>query len=125
MRWHVHFSEPFVLINIRSIESLTNKSLFCESCGSVISRRNAVLPFDIVFARHERYLYPRTTGQSGREWIHTRQKTRQKYYCIKRECLLSRHPYFLFGLIEVNTPLKHEHKRLLKDALGYDARLHL
>jgi hypothetical protein len=95
-----HNDEPFKIVSVDSVQG--KRTIFCAACTSMISLKNPLPPFDIVFSHQERYQYPQQTEDGKTVWKTTKRKMRAHYYCIKKKCLLRRHPYFWFGLIDVS-----------------------
>ena len=78
-------------------------------------------PFDVIFNHQERYKYPVQTEEGNTIWKTTKKKMASKFYCLKRDCLLRRHPYFWCGLIDTSeVSLQEMHFDLLREELGYD-----
>ena len=53
--------------------------------------------------------------------VPTWRKEASKFYCVKKECILGRHPYFWKGMIKIafdaQDKLKDGHLKLLKEVL--------
>ena len=51
--------------------------------------------------------------------VPTWKKEAEKIYCVKKECILHRHPYFWKGMIKIGSDVEHQlmdgHLRLLKE----------
>ena len=115
-----HNDEPFKIVYVTTI-SKEKQTRYCATCNSVISIRNAVPPFDVIFNHQERYEYPVQTEEGNTIWKTTKKKMASKFYCLKRDCLLRRHPYFWCGLIDTSeVSLQEMHFDLLREELGYD-----
>jgi hypothetical protein len=114
-----HNGNPFRIVSLKEVMNKRPKNkqfLHCPSCKSDLSI-NIVCPYDIVVEHEERYYYPNNDGN----YVPTHSRTMKKYYCIKRSCLLERHPYFWNGLIRINTDINYMHKKLLRDCFNYNA----
>ena len=76
----------------------------CISCNNEFVRENPKIgEGDLVISHQERYEYP-LKDSSGQflKMVPTRKKLVDKYYCVNKACLLSRHPYFWKGLIQID-----------------------
>ena len=66
----------------------------------------------------ERYLYPKKDEQGKVTMVPTWKKEAENVYCVKKECILRRHPYFWKGMIKTGSDVEHQlrdgHLRLLK-----------
>ena len=114
-----HNDEAFTVVNVVGLK--TKYPLRCAQCTCLISQQSACPPFDIAFSHKERYKYPSRDADNKVQWKSTYHKMATKYYCIRRSCVLARHPYFWVGLINTNgVQLGDFHKTLLKDAVDYD-----
>lgn len=117
---YYHNDEPFEIVFIKDFK----KAKQCESCGNAIPKRFLTRPFDIIFLHKERYQYPVKDDQGKfLRMTVTRKKLGKKYYCLKKECVLKRHPYFWIGRIstskEVKSKLHQSHVDYLKETIGY------
>ena len=112
-----HNDEPFIIEHVSTIK----RGAKCATCTSLISKA-ALAPFNIVLAHMERYLYPEKDEQGNiKGWVPTINKMGKKYYCVKRTCLLERHPYFWVGSVrEGDVNLEDIHRSLLKEEIDYD-----
>ena len=91
----------------------------CESCKVECARVNIVcIPQNIPILHKERYLYPKKNGQGKVTMVPTWKKEAENVYCVKKECILRRHPYFWKGMIKTGSDVEHQlrdgHLRLLK-----------
>ena len=98
----------------------------CQSCKVEFqSKGKAVcVPYDIAIAHNERYCYPKKDGQGRLIGMEpTWKKEARRFYCIKKECLLERHPYFWKGLLKVESDtmrmLKEMHVNFLKEVVHF------
>ena len=65
-----------------------------ESCKVDFPKENSEIGSDLVVVHKKRYMRPNVDGFGKRgEPIFTTQLER-KFYCVKKKCLLKRHPYF-------------------------------
>ena len=116
-----HNDELFKVINVSSTILKARKSLKCASCANIISRINAVPPYDILISHLERFMYPTKTGDGRVEWKPSLSKMVTRVYCVRRRCLLSRHPYFWLGQLSIKeVQLTMIHKELLNEEFGCD-----
>ena len=55
----------------------------------------------------------------------TWKKEADKFYCVKKECILRRHPYFWKGMIKIGSDVEHQlkdgHLKLLKEVLLFNS----
>ena len=101
----------------------TNKAQKCESCKVEFAHDGVVcIPQDIPM---KRFYYPKKEKEKENKRKTTYEPTWKReiprFYCVKKECILPRHPYFWKGMIEVQEDsrqqLKEGHKKLLKEVL--------
>ena len=74
-----------------------------------------ILPFDLVLAHEEKWLYPDPISPGNRL---PSAKYTTKYYCIRRNCVMGRFPYFNKYLEipkQVERNIKEAHKKLIKE----------
>ncbi|KAJ7391193.1 hypothetical protein OS493_019324 [Desmophyllum pertusum] len=100
----------------------TSKAQKCESCKVEFARGGVVcIPQDIAICHMERYFYPKKDANGKTTYEPTWKREIARFYCVKKECILRRHPYFWKGMVEVQDDvrqnLKEGHKKLLKEAL--------
>lgn len=116
-----HNDEPFIVNYIKDLKHPKDSILQCTSCRNVISKKNAMIPFDIVISHKERYKYPLRQSDGSVIWKTSEKRMVNKYYCVKRSCLLERHPYFWTGLLGTDqVELKEEHLGLLRRELDFE-----
>ena len=97
----------------------TNKAQKCESCKVEFAHGGEVcISQDIPM---ERFYYPKKDANGKTTYEPTWKREIPRFYCVKKECILRRHPYFWKGMIEVQEDvrqqLKEGHKKLLKEVL--------
>ena len=113
---HFHNDEPFYVVFTKDHPQASQ----CISCDIAFPRRMPMAPYDLAFAHKERWEYPvkDDKGKVVGKRI-TKSKLTNRFYCLRPECVLKRHPYFWKGLIqvkdEVEKELKESHKKLLLD----------
>ena len=113
---YYHNDKPFYVVFAKNHPQATQ----CISCDIAFPRRMPVAPYDLAFAHKERWQYPvrDAKGKIVEKKI-TKTKLTNRFYCLRPECVLKRHPYFWKGLIqiedEVQKELKESHKKLLLD----------
>lgn len=98
------------------------KAKKCESCKVEFARGGVVcIPQDIAILHKERYYYPKEVGKGRVTMEPTWSREASRFYCIKKDCILRRHPYFWKGMVEVDDDvrlnLKEGHLKLLREAL--------
>ena len=111
-----HNNLPFTVVKSSDVP----KDKVCESC-KIGFNPSTPSPYNMVFCKKERYRYP-IKNNAGMiiEWKDTVNKLAIRYYCVKRACVLKRHPYFWGGMIEMKLePLDLKQKVLLKE-FGYE-----
>ena len=95
------------------------KAKDCRHCRTEFPRRTMILPFDVVLAHEEKWLYP-DPNTPGNKLPSAKYTT--KYYCIRRNCVMGRFPYFNSKYLEipkeVEENLKEAHKKLIKEELN-------
>ena len=110
-----HNSRPLV---VRFL-SQEPKAIECRQCGTEFPRRKMVIPFDIVLAHEEKWMYPDPKIQ-GKKLPSAKHTT--KFYCAKGSCILSRFPYFDSSYLEISADvksgLKDAHRNLIQMELG-------
>ena len=110
-----HNSRPLV---VRFL-SQEPKAIECRQCGTEFPRRKMVIPFDIVLAHEEKWMYPDPKIQ-GKKLPSAKHTT--KFYCVKGSCILSRFPYFDSSYLEISADvksgLKDAHRNLIQMELG-------
>ena len=110
-----HNNEPLVVCFLSDESRATE----CKQCGTAFPRRLFVTPYDIVLSHTEKWLYPdpKCPGKGVPSAWHT-----TKYYCIKKECVRKRFPYFnskFFDTsVQIDIKLKDAHRNLIKEELG-------
>lgn len=112
--WHNH--NDFNVVFTRDCQNAKK----CESCKVEFARGSIVcIPQDIAVLHRERYFYPKKDEQGKVTMEPTWKKEADKFYCVKKECILRRHPYFWKGMIKIGSDmepqLKDGHLKLLKE----------
>ena len=118
---YFHNDEPFFIGFIKDYKNAKS----CESCHNDVPRLFLSVPFDILFVHKERYEYPEK-DENGKVigTVVTKRKLAKRYYCIRKQCVLKRHPYFWIGRIftpeDVKRRLTESHLQFLKEVMaGY------
>ena len=116
-----HNNEPLLVIKTRDVPAEKSRCGYCGTefpCGIL-----SIVPFDIALSHKERWEYrnKNRSSPSEPEFLqspHGEKTTR--YYCIKKDCIIKRFPYFKVELLEIpdDVVLKDAHKKLLRDQLG-------
>ena len=79
------------------------------------------IPQDIL--HKERYYYPKEDGKERVTMEPTWSREASRFYCIKKDCILRRHPYFWKGMVEIDDDvrlnLKEGHLKLLRETLHW------
>ena len=77
---------------------LPKEAKTCKTCDIEFCQRKQVIPFNIVFAHKERWLYP-VDGDWSKAKASKRETTRC-YYTAKK-CIMQRFPYFSWEYVEI------------------------
>ena len=113
-----HNNEPFYAVFVMDYR----RAKQCEHCRNAFprSRKMRLIPFDLVILHRERYWYP---DPKTKKWQLTKKQLGKKFYCIKRNCISERFPYFWVGLLKVKKAicekLKEGHLTQLKKELDW------
>jgi hypothetical protein len=99
-----HNNQHFTLVLIKSAIRAKRKNIKCQTCTSEFNA-NPVSPYDIAFEHLERWSYPHQ-DENGVTVYKNTNKLGSRYYCIRRACILKRHPYFWHGMIDVSKKLR-------------------
>ena len=89
----------------------------------IVSRREKVIPYDIVLSHKERWMYRNPKKPSEKL---PSAKFTKKLYSVKSTCVIitSRFPYFASSYLEIPTKvreaLKDAHMKLLQVELGHN-----
>ena len=96
-----HNDKPFHVFYKKNLPKKAKGNLqHCESCG-VDFIKTSQEPNDFVLMHEERWVYYERHADGTVTKKHSGDRYTKKYYCIKKECLLRRHPYFWNGLIKI------------------------
>ena len=81
-----------------------------------------MVPFDINVAHRERQMYMNRNHTSDTEPLYvpsSAEKLTTKYYCIRRNCIYNRFPYFISQLFRTDggVTLLDSHKKIIKEQL--------
>lgn len=115
-----HNNEPLVLTKVEAIP--TEKSR-CSYCGQEFPRGFlAILPFDVALSHRERWEYLNKERRDESDPIYLQSpagRMTTKYYCVKRECVFKRFPYFQSELLSLpdDIQVRDSHKNLLREQL--------
>ena len=111
--------EPFYVVFIHDQANATK----CIGYTNEFPKRVQITPYDIAILHEERYCHPKKDDQGNVEMVPTHKKKAKRFYCVDKECILPRHPYFWRGLVTVSTNvqgrLKESHKDLLYAMLKF------
>ena len=116
-----HNNEPLIICEVDTIPKDKNN---CAQRGNEFPRGTlAIIPFDIAVSHRERSEYFNQNRKSHDEPLYLQSPPNRmttKHYCIKKDCILRRFPYFKTELVEVSNrfDLKEGHKKLLRKELG-------
>ena len=108
------YSEIYHNENSFELMFLSEDAIRCKSCHLDFCHKKKTIPFDVIFAHKERWMYP----ISG-DWANCRPSNREtvRYYHSAKKCLMSRFPYFSKEYIhipgDVKDSLRDSHKTYL------------
>ena len=117
-----HNKNPF---NIVFTREEGKKSIKCESCTVEFPQGPLIcIPQDVAVKHMERCLYPKKDEKGNLiKMVPTWQKEAARFYCIRKACLLQRHPYFWRGMLRVDehvrSRLKQGHLKVLEEELHF------
>ena len=116
-----HNNNPLVVC---SINEITEEKNHCGYCAHEFPRgRLAIVPFSIAIKHQERWKYLNQKHKANpSEPMYlpsSAKKLTTRYYCIKKNCIYKRFPYFCPDLLEVDSSLMLTvgHKKLIKEQL--------
>ena len=94
---------------------LPKEAKTCKTCEIEFCQRKQVIPFNMVFAHKERWLYP-VDGDWSKPKASKKETTR--YYHTTRKCIMQRFPYFSWDYVEISPmaadSLTESHKKYLR-----------
>ena len=89
----------------------TNKALKCESCKAEFAHGCVVcIPQDIVICHMEQFYYSKKDANGKTTYEPTWKREISRFYCVRKECILRRHPYIWKGMIEVQEDVRQQLK---------------
>ena len=120
-----HNNEPLVLCQVTDVPIEKNR---CTYCGNEFPRGIlSIAPYDIVLMHRERWEYFNRNRKSDADPVYLKSppnKLTSKYYCVNRDCVLKRFPYFKAELVDILSTIlvkrKDGHRKILKEQLGID-----
>lgn len=120
---YFHNNNKFVLqMSNDAVKRVRSKKIkTCASCNIEV-QLNAPAPLDVIFTHKERWLW---ASNDNKPWERSPTASREavRFYCVKRRCILQRHPYFDNMRIEFDRKadnlLQKEHKDLLKREFNF------
>ena len=96
---YYHSENPFIVINKKDIKpkkvngKLTTPK--CPKCKVELGVKIVIKPHDIALSHQERWKYPNPDAHLPNEDpLKISVLETEKHYCIKRDCILTRFPYF-------------------------------
>ena len=89
---YFHNDEPFDVVFTRDHPQASQ----CTTCDVAFPRRMPMVPYDLAFVDKERWEYPvkDDNGKIVGKKV-TKKKMTNRYYCLRTECVVKRHPYLL------------------------------
>ena len=110
-----HNNNPLVVCFLED----QKKAKECRQCRVEFPRRQMIAPFDIVLSHEEKWMYP-SPDDPDRKLPSSKFTT--KFYCVKRQCIMTRFPYFDASFLQVDKDarlrLRPSHLGLLKAELN-------
>ena len=109
-----HNNNPLVICSVKSVPLNKNS---CGYCGNEFPMGPlAILPFDIVISHKERWQYLNRKRESEHDPKYLPSPANSpttRYYCIRRNCIYNRFPYFnaTFLQVDVSIILTNSHKK--------------
>ncbi|KAJ8019089.1 hypothetical protein HOLleu_42548 [Holothuria leucospilota] len=107
-----HNNNPFVVMFLEEAPNAKH----CMYCKMEFPRILVSSPFNIMLAHQERWMYPSANGERLPS-----AKFTTKFYCVKRQCILGRFPYFRPSLVkipaETRSKLEESHVNILSREL--------
>ena len=95
-----HNTNPFTICYFSDLKVTTRKKRRCATCGVEFVLLTQE-PHDFVLLHKERWVYFKKQADGKVVKKHTINRFCDKLYCVKKDCLLERHPYFWNGLIHI------------------------
>ena len=88
----------------------------------IVKRNFLVVPFDINVAYRERWMHMNRNRTCDTQPLYipsSAKKLTTKYYCIRRNCIYNRFPYFISQLVKIDdgVTLLNSHKKIIKEQL--------
>lgn len=71
----------------------------CKTCDIAFCQRKQIIPFNMVFAHKERWMYP-TDGDWSKAKASKKETTR--FYHTMKKCIVQRFPYFNWDYVEIS-----------------------
>ena len=116
-----HNNNLFVICSIKSVTLNRNS---CWYCLTELPRGPlAIVSFDIVISHKERWQYLNGKRESEYNPKYLSSLTNSlttRYYCIRRNCIYNRFPYFnaTFQQVDVSIVLTNSHKKIINEQLN-------
>ena len=116
-----HNNNPLAICSAKSVPLNKNS---CEYCGTELPRGPlAIVAFDIVISHKERWQYlnrRRESEQDPKYLPSPANSPTTRYYCIRRNCIYNRFPYFNATFLEVDVSiiLTNSHKKIINEQLN-------
>ena len=116
-----HNNNPIVVCSIDAVPVTKNR---CTYYGNEFPQGPfAIVPFDIVLKHEERWRYLNRNRQRPSDPTYlpsSAKKLTTKYYCVRRNCVYMRFPYFCAGILLVDPEcvLNESHKKVVKEQLS-------
>ena len=114
-------NHPLKICSVLMVPSNKNNSGYC---GHKFPRGPlAIVTFDIVISHKERWQYlkrHRTTENDPKYLPSLANFPTTRYYCIRRQCIYNRFPYFSSAILLVadDVVLTNNHKKIIKEQLN-------
>ena len=112
-----HNDKPFVFTFLED----ETKAKECRKCRTGLIRRTKIITFDIVVGHEEGWMYP--DPEDNTKWVPSTATT-TKYYCVRKNRIVERFPYFNPSFLEIWSTTKEKlqasHRNILEEQLGYE-----
>ena len=110
-----HNNNPFTVVFLKEVPNAKQ----CTCCKMDFPRIVICKPYNIVLAHQERWMYPSANGKRLPS-----AKFTTKFYCVRRQCILGRFPYFKPSLVkippETHCKLEESHFSILSRELDLE-----
>ena len=124
-------NDPFYVVLLEDCQNAKK----CEGCFMEFPKPQEVtingkkkilrnISYNMCISHMEQYEYPKRDKDTRKilKWIPTKSMKRDRFYCVKKGCILSRHPYFWKGRLRIDEHVKRKlnsnHLKILREILS-------